>query len=430
MIEMMYLLCLGILPLIYMLSCWIPKGKNLILFLGSILCWFILSPVVSLVMIGMFLTSWGGSRWLYQIRVDRRKKELIFLSEMLLYFVLWNILWGSGALQEFFLGSISLLLIFLHAMKYSIDVFQGRITPVKEIDLYGFYLIGFPRIWISRYMEYSKFKRLYHKDVTWEQFKNGGKRFFFGMCRAILLGMVGIAIVRYLISHMMEQSVFTLWIFLPLFVLSCYHIWIGFRQLSDGLWMMAGLELKKEKSPVSFLQPLHKFVIALYPSLLSHIPIQYENGWSRKYALSIACLTALFAFCLYPSFAFLWGGMILGILVSCDAIPWVQKRPGWVRYTIYFIIVSIVALFLLGADGMTYLKAMIGLEHLPFIGNMTLYQILQYGLFYLVTILCAIPWKKKKIENKWVARLMTILMILISILLFVLLCVCFWQVSV
>ena len=172
MIEMMYLLCLGILPLIYMLSCWIPKGKNLILFLGSILCWFILSPVVSLVMIGMFLTSWGGSRWLYQIRVDRRKKELIFLSEMLLYFVLWNILWGSGALQEFFLGSISLLLIFLHAMKYSIDVFQGRITPVKEIDLYGFYLIGFPRIWISRYMEYSKFKSLYHKDVTWEQFKN------------------------------------------------------------------------------------------------------------------------------------------------------------------------------------------------------------------------------------------------------------------
>lgn len=405
------------LPLFFILYYLVPgRGRNLVLFLGSLFFYAWGEPVYVLLMLFSTVSDYFHGRLLGRLRGKRAAKGILVSSVLINLAVLCFFKYADFLIQTFnTLTGMSVPLLALplpigisfytfQTMSYTIDVYRGEAKVQKNLLDFGVYVAMFPQLIAGPIVKYRDVEaRLHNRKADVETISDGMKRFCFGLAKKVLLAN-NIGELWVLASEMNpgEMSALTAWVGIFAYAFQIYFDFSGYSDMAIGLGEMLGFCFPENFKYPYISASVTEFWRRWHISLGSwfreyvYIPLGGNRKGRLRQLLNILIVWTLTGIWHGAGWNFLlWGlwfafALVLEKLFFGKILSWLPKAVGIV-YTMLVVLVGWV-LFALESPGriLGYLKVMAGMG-----GRLAdaegFYLGRQYGVLFLIAVLAATP---------------------------------------
>ncbi|PHV69997.1 transcriptional regulator [Sporanaerobium hydrogeniformans] len=397
----------------------VPKKlRNLILFLASLFFYAWGEPIYVLIMLfstvldyscGYFIAHFREHKWLPKLGL----MVSIFTNLSLLGFFKYSdffITTLNGALGTN-LGLLKLALPIgisfytFQTMSYTIDLYRQKIEVQKNIISFGAYVAMFPQLIAGPIVTYATVeKQLNHRITTWEKFGLGSIRFIEGLGKKVLIANnIGMLWETIKAAAFSELSLVGAWLGMIAFALQLYFDFSGYSDMAVGLGYMMGFNFPENFNYPYISKSVSEFWRRWHITLGSWFReyVYFPMGGSRvskpRFYFNLLVVWFLTGFWHGAGWNFILWGLFFAFLMILERsflLKALEKLPSFFSH-FYLLLVVLISWVFFSLDtleqALDYLKVMFGIGVDVFINTSTLYQINNYALILLVSILFATP---------------------------------------
>ncbi|MCM1541064.1 MAG: MBOAT family protein [Blautia sp.] len=392
------------------------RGKNVVLFLGSLLFYAWGEPVYVLLMLFSTIVDYVNGRLIGRFRGRNQAKAFLVLSVMVNLFILCffkyadflirsiNGLTGAGLPLLNLPLPIGISFYTFQTMSYTIDVYRGKAKVQKNILDFGVYVAMFPQLIAGPIVKYSSVEEeLHNRKVDIMGISHGLKRFVAGLAKkALLANTIGELWADISAMDFGNLSVFTAWMGVVAFAFQIYFDFSGYSDMAIGLGEILGFHFPENFNYPYIASSVTDFWRRWHISLGSwfreyvYIPLGGNRKGVLRQLLNILAVWTLTGIWHGAGWNFLLWGLWFALLLMVEKLflgKVLSKLPKVVGmlYNGLAVLLGWV-LFALGtpAEIGGYLAAMFG-----FGGNLTdnmgLYLFGEYAILFAIAAVAATP---------------------------------------
>ena len=243
------------LPFFFIVYFLIPgRGRNVVLFLGSLFFYAWGEPVYVLLMLFSTVVDYVNGRLIGRFRGRTPAKAFLILSVVINLFVLCffkyadfliqsvNGLTGAGLPLLNLPLPIGISFYTFQTLSYTIDVYRGKAKVQRNILDFGVYVTMFPQLIAGPIVKYSSVETdLHNRKIDIIGIGHGSKRFVTGLAKkALLANMIGELWADISAMEFGSLSVFTAWMGVLAFAFQIYFDFSGYSDMAIGLGEILG----------------------------------------------------------------------------------------------------------------------------------------------------------------------------------------------
>ena len=410
------------------------KGRNLVLFVVSLLFYGWGEPVYILLMLASITVAYVGGFFIEKYRHSAPKKckvamivSLALNLSFLLFFKYFNFAMETLSLLPFLSGvakpiegltlPIGISFYTFQIISYTIDLYRRETEVQKNYIAFGTYVTLFPQLIAGPIVRYRDVDdQLISRRENVADVAAGVRRFCAGLAKKVLLGDAAAAAFAYFSETAgFENTVLGAWMTVICYTLHIYFDFSGYSDMAIGLGKMFGFHFVENfnypyisKSITEFWRRWHITLSTWFREYV-YIPLGgNRKGRARQY-LNLAAVWLLTGLWHGASWNFvLWGVYFLVILVIEKAflLKVLQKIPRVFSHLYAILLIGIgwiIFAFPNLSEGWVIFSGMFGAGTVGFATPVVLYEALRYLPLLLVCIVGATPLPKKlfdKVKDK------------------------------
>lgn len=286
-------------------------------------------------------------------------------------------------------------------MSYTIDIYRGEAEVQKNIISFGAYVVLFPQLIAGPIVQYKTIAtQLRERREDFDQFSYGVLRFIIGLGKKVLLANnIGILWDQISATPNGELSVVTAWLGITAFAFQIYFDFSGYSDMAIGLGNMLGFRFLENfnypymsKSITEFWRRWHISLGTWFRDYV-YIPLGGNRCGLGKQFRNIAIVWFLTGFWHGASWNFIMWGVYFGVILILEKFvlhKFLNKLPSFFSH-IYAIVLVWIGWAIFAFDdlsrGISYIKAMFGVNTIGFANDKALYLLMNYALILIALIL-------------------------------------------
>ena len=385
----------GFLPLFLILySCAYRGGRNLILFLFSLLFYFMTSAEMTLILIFSVLFNYVIALAVENSTENRRKSWLVLgiianLAPLLYYkyahFAAQSIQDCAQALGVTLKIPeinpplpIGISFFTFQAISYVVDIYLGRVAAARNVIDFGMYHSCFPQLIAGPIVRYEEIEPQVHsRHYTLSDVQNGVVRFCFGLGKKVILAD-NMGIVA---DHVFKVPAAALdpalaWIGIIGYTLQIYFDFSGYSDMAIGLGRILGFPYPenfdqpyRSLSVTEFWRRWHMTLSRWFRDYL-YIPLGGNRAGAGRTLLNLLLVFFLCGLWHGAAYTFVIWGLYHGTLLTAERLlrHWPKPMlPDIVRWAYTMIVVMISWVFFRSGSlgsAMSFIATMFDVRHL------------------------------------------------------------------
>lgn len=401
------------------------KGKNIVLFIASLIFYAWGEPKYVLLMLFSALFNYVSGIF---IDKTKRKKLAVIINVavnigILVYFKYTNFvlswvgaLFPEGAPVLDIVLPVGISFYTFQALSYTVDVYRGKTEVQKSFLNFGLYLSLFPQLIAGPIVRYNDVaKQLKDRDNSGTMFMNGMSRFCAGLCKKVIIannvGNLWNTISSYDFTGISSGLA---WMGICAYTLQIYFDFSGYSDMAIGLGKMFGFNFLENfnypyisKSITEFWRRWHMSLSSWFREYV-YIPMGGNRVGKVRMYINIFTVWMLTGLWHGASWNFVLWGLYYAVILVIEKTflkkPLSKIGPFAHIYTMVLVIVGW-ALFSIESlpSTLSYIKAMFnfgyfGLNESNFLYNMTSY------LGVLIIAVLAASGIPKKLYDKFMPK--------------------------
>jgi len=408
------------LPLLLIVYFIVPKKyKNLVLLLFSLIFYFIGEPKYIIILLSSCIIN-----YYLGIQIEKKNKPKIFLILAILYNVIQLLIFKYTDffiqnINNIFHSKIPLLYIVMpigisfftfQTLGYVIDIYQKKHSSAKNLLDFMMYVCLFPQLVAGPIVRYSDIAtQVTNRDINYETFSEGIKRFVIGLSKKVLLANV----LGEFTQSILVETVLSSWVKPIFYTLQIYFDFSGYSDMAIGLGLMFGFHFKENfnypliaTSITSFWRKWHISLSSWFRDYI-YIPLGGNRVSKVKWFRNIFIVWFLTGFWHGASWNFIIWGLYFCIILLLEKI-FLKKYLDKMKFVnhIYSLIIIVISFLIFSVNSTTELldnlKNMFFLNKLPVINHEIIYQLKNYLVLFIVAIIASTPIMSiiiKKLRN-------------------------------
>lgn len=297
------------------------------------------------------------------------------------------------------------------AISYIVDVYRGEKALINPIDM-GLYISFFPQLIagpIVRFHDIKEFLDKKYRNIRWDNITDGIWRFSVGFCKKVLLAnnLGGLVNLVYGVRDISQFSILYTWLGAIAYTLQIYYDFSGYSDMAIGLGKMFGFDFQENFNFPYFASTIKDFWRRWHISLSQFFRdyIYISLGGNRcpknRWILNILIVWFLTGLWHGSSWNYIIWGCSYGLLLLLerfviDRLP--QNKVIRIIRRVLTLIIVIVLWVVFKCEHMSiailYLKNMFGIGAASFIDNAFVFQVRNFAVLIVVSIVLALPVKK------------------------------------
>lgn len=423
------------------------KFKNVTLFIGSLLFYFIGEPKYTVLLLISTVVDYSHSLMIEKHRGTSKAKLALISSivinlGMLAFFkyadFIISIVNGVFGLAIEPLGislPIGISFFTFQTMSYTIDVYRNEAKPQTNPLNLGTYVALFPQLIAGPIVRYKTIsKELTDRSHSMDNISYGIHRFMIGLGKKVLIANT-LGELAAVVRTTNQPSVLYYWLGAIAFALQIYYDFSGYSDMAIGLGRMFGFHFLENFNYPYISKSISEFWNRWHMSLgqwfrdYVYIPLGGNRQGKGKWLRNIMIVWLLTGFWHGAGWNFiLWGG-ILGAFIMLEKIcllKWLEKLPSFIGH-LYVILIIVFSFVIFNNETMSgvveYFRGMFGGLDIPVTSIAASYDLRSYLLVFVIAIIGATPFTKlvseKLVETRPIKGLFKILIpvFLVSLLL-------------
>lgn len=396
------------------------KLSNIVLTIASLGFYAWGEPTFVLVMMASIVMN-----WLFGLMVDKVRGNKLRENLVITLMLVMNLgLLGVFKYLMFFLRSINFVFsanlpipqialpigisfFTFQSISYVMDVKRGKGQVQKSLMNVALYISFFPQLIAGPIVRYETVaNEILNRRETISDFTEGCRRFLIGLSKKVILANnIGILLETAHGLSASEMSVASAWIGAFSFMLQVYFDFSGYSDMAIGLGRMFGFHFLENFNYPFISKSINEFWRRWHISLVTWFQdyLYFPIGGSRvktKARHLFNLFVVWFATGMWhgaDETYVLWG-ILCYVGIVFDRFTGVGKWMGnhFVGhiYTVVYIVATTILVPCLNMDHAVLVwKAMFGIECAGLWNDITTVLVKEYGLFFLLGCLAAMPWK-------------------------------------
>lgn len=324
-----------------------------------------------------------------------------------------NSLFGSEVSLRHIVLPIGISFFTFQGMSYVLDVYLGKSEVQKNPINVALYIALFPQLIAGPIVRYSDInKEIVSRRENIDDFASGVQRFTVGLAKKVILSNNFALLADYAFNMPSEQlEVGLAWLGAIAYTFQIYFDFSGYSDMAIGLGRMFGFHFLENFNYPYIAQSVTNFWRRWHISLSSwfrdyvYIPL----GGNRTGNVYLHLLTVFFLTGLWHGASWnfvvwgLWHGMFLIVERLARNRNITVSLPSAVKW-LYTMLVVVIGWVFFRAENLSaavsYLQSMFGLNSIA--GQMTMYALQDYGVTFILGIICMLPilhkykvWREK-----------------------------------
>ncbi len=324
-----------------------------------------------------------------------------------------NSLFGSEVSLRHIVLPIGISFFTFQGMSYVLDVYLGKSEVQKNPINVALYIALFPQLIAGPIVRYSDInKEIVSRRENIDDFASGVQRFTVGLAKKVILSNNFAMLADYAFNMPSEQLEIGLaWLGALAYTFQIYFDFSGYSDMAIGLGRMFGFHFLENFNYPYIAQSVTNFWRRWHISLSSwfrdyvYIPL----GGNRTGNVYLHLLTVFFLTGLWHGASWnfvvwgLWHGMFLIVERLARNRSTTVSLPSAVKW-FYTMLVVVIGWVFFRAENLSaavsYLQSMFGLNSIA--GQMTMYALQDYGVTFILGIICMLPilhkykvWREK-----------------------------------
>ena len=324
-----------------------------------------------------------------------------------------NSLFGSEVSLRHIVLPIGISFFTFQGMSYVLDVYLGKSEVQKNPINVALYIALFPQLIAGPIVRYSDInKEIVSRRENIDDFASGVQRFTVGLAKKVILSNNFALLADYAFNMPSEQlEVGLAWLGAIAYTFQIYFDFSGYSDMAIGLGRMFGFHFLENFNYPYIAQSVTNFWRRWHISLSSwfrdyvYIPL----GGNRTGNVYLHLLTVFFLTGLWHGASWnfvvwgLWHGMFLIVERLARNRSTTVSLPSAVKW-FYTMLVVVIGWVFFRAENLSaavsYLQSMFGLNSIA--GQMTMYALQDYGVTFILGIICMLPilhkykvWREK-----------------------------------
>lgn len=254
----------------------------------------------------------------------------------------------NGTAEQFGIGPIAWTTVVLpigisfftfQSMSYSIDVYTGRATRMRNILDFALYVALFPQLVAGPIVRFHEIAReLLVREPTWEKFNRGMQRFAWGLSKKVLIAdTAAVAADAAFASAPGVLAPSGAWIGILAYTIQIYFDFSGYSDMAIGLGLVFGFDFpenfRRPYSSLSMTDFWRRWHITLSSWFRDYvyIPLGGSSGSSRRTTLNLWIVFLLTGLWHGAAWTFILWGAYHGALLTIERLTG-QRRfdaAGW-----------------------------------------------------------------------------------------------------
>ena len=390
------------LPALMVLYLLMPKGvgKNMVLFIGSIVFYAWGEPVYVVLMLFSAVVNYVMGLDIEMAKKTEKgaKANLIFTIVVNLFILCFfkyfgflidtfNDIFGTEIAYTKLALPIGISFYTFQALSYIIDVYRGEVKSQKNFLKFAVYISMFPQLIAGPIIKYKDISRqLGKRQITRKKFGQGIEYFIFGLSKKVLLANnLGLLYTQILALNDAKLSVLTAWMGIAAYTMQIYFDFSGYSDMAIGLGKMLGFNFPANfnypyisKSITEFWRRWHISLSTWFREYL-YIPLGGNRVEPWKHIRNIFVVWLLTGLWHGASWNFVFWGLYYGLFLLFE--KYVMNKvldhiPGFIRVIYTLVIVAVGWVFFSQTDmgeAFTYIGNMFGAADGGFVNSTTLY---------------------------------------------------------
>ncbi|SHK14028.1 MBOAT family O-acyltransferase [Desulforamulus aeronauticus] len=397
--------------------------KNIVLLTASLFFYAWGEPVYVLLLCGSILINYCIGALLGRDDASRRNRKLLLIISLvfnvgcLAYFKYFGLIIctiadiGSWHLNVG-IPTLPLGISFytFQTLSYVIDVYRGKVKQQKSLILFALYSSMFPQVVAGPIVKYADIEsQLADRRINFQGFYSGMRRFLCGLAKKVLLANnIGMLWSEVKAMPGTEISVLMAWAGIIAFTLQIYFDFSGYSDMAIGLGKMFGYRFKENFQYPYIAQSISEFWRRWHISFGSwfkeyvYISLGGNRVGTWKLIRNLFIVWFLTGLWHGASWNFVLWGLYFGTLLVIEKLFLQKSMAHWPKavrhiYLLLFVVIGWVFFeFTNLTDMMSFLQTMFGIGGNALIDNQVIVKLKAYAALYIVCIIAASPWPKKR----------------------------------
>ncbi len=407
------------------------KGRNIVLFIGSLIFYAWGEPRFILVMLATILVNYVLA---LVCAVCREKGKtggakaavigsIVFSIGMLAFFKYSNffLLNVNGTIGKLAGFSVPLLEIALplgisfytfQTLSYTLDVYRGQVKPQRNLLHLATYVCLFPQLIAGPIVRYQTVAdELEHRKETVEDFSNGVRRFVIGLGKKVLLANTAGSVFN-MIGEMADSQITVglTWMSAIAFSFQIYFDFSGYSDMAIGLGQMFGFHFPENfnypyisKSITEFWRRWHMSLSSWFRDYI-YIPLGGNRKGRVRTFVNLFLVWLLTGFWHGAAWNFVIWGLYFFVILMIEKKglgALLAKAPAWVQHVYALFLINLSWVIFSYDDIHTLgvvIRRMFGFGGIPLWNSSTTYYVLGYLVIFLIMAIGATPGPKKLVE--------------------------------
>lgn len=407
-----------------------PVGKNVFLFVASILFYAYGEPVHVFLMLFMIFTH-----YFFGLLIEKYKNNEFYQKLVLVGMILLDVLiLGYFKYADFIIENINSLFLShikqigialpigisfftFQAISYVVDVYRGKGKVQMNFLNVGLYISFFPQLIAGPIVRYETVaKEIEFRKENLKDFSLGINRFIIGLGKKVLLAnqfaIVADAVFNGITVDGNTNSLFLLWLGAISYTLQIFFDFAGYSDMAIGLGRMFGFHFEENfnypyvsKSISEFWRRWHMSLQTWFRDYV-YIPLGGSRVISTaRLVFNIFVVWLLTGIWHGANWTFIVWGLMYFVLLIVEKFTHLPEKLGKYNhlYTLFFVMIGWV-IFRSESIGLAikYMLGMIGIGCDGIFGGAFFTYLRRYGLYYFLGIICCFPYLKRvdKVLNK------------------------------
>lgn len=402
--------------------------SNVVLTVFSLIFYAWGEPSFVLIMLLSIVLNWLFALGIEKYRAEKKKaKALLAVSCVVnvgllgvfkyLSFVISNLnhLFSLGINDPRLALPIGISFFTFQAISYVADVYRGKGRAQKGFLGVCLYISFFPQLIAGPIVRYETVAgEILGRRETLEDFTSGLRRFLVGLIKKTLIANnLALIVDKVFALPQSEMSVALMWYAAAAYLIQVYFDFGGYSDMAIGLGRMFGFHFLENFNYPFICKSVTEFWRRWHISLSSWFRdyVFFPMGGSRVKSklrlyfnmFVIWSLTGLWHGAEWTYV--LWGVSFFVILAIERATKLNKHMEGKWYGHIYAMVLIVVVTVLIRSEGVTqafnHFKTMFFVSGAPLWNNLTTVCVLEYGLFFLASVVASLPvgdWLEKKLH--------------------------------
>ncbi len=314
-------------------------------------------------------------------------------------------------------------------LSYTVDVYNKKVDVQKNIIDLATYITFFPQLIAGPIVRYNTvWNELENRKENFDDFGEGVRRFVIGLGKKIIIAnTVGEMFNSFKVLAGDEKTVLLTWMASIAFTIQIYFDFSGYSDMAIGLGRMFGFHFMENfdypyisKSITEFWRRWHISLSTWFKDYV-YIPL---GGNRRSNIITVRNMFIVWTLTGFWHGAkwnyIIWGIYYFILLVFEKNIlkNFIDKIPNWLShiYALFFINIGWVIFSHEDINELIYtLKSMFGLEGIPLCNDLTLYNLISYGIIMVISFVLATPIVSKLMNKvKWLELAFVFVILVLS----------------